>query len=269
MTTVAIVPARMASTRFPGKPLAELHGFPLVVHCCLRAQLATEVDLVVLATCDEEILTVGQHYGILSVMTSAEHSNAIDRAAEAVEVLSQEDIARPDIALVVQGDEPQVQPNVLNDLVLSLSSDPSIDITNAMVPFESMADFENYNRVKVVVDNDNNALYFSREPIPHRGPGWILDLARQQTGLIAFREPVLRWFASHKRHQVENAESIDLIRALQAGKRVRMVNSERGSFGVDTPTDLHQVAGKMRDDPILDRYQEVLSTHSQPVTLQE
>ena len=265
MKTVAIVPARMASTRFPGKPLAELHGFPLVVHCCLRAKLATEVDLVVLATCDE----VGQQYGILSVMTSAEHSNAIDRAAEAVEVLTQRDIARPDIVLVVQGDEPQVQPNLLNDLVFSLSSDSSIDITNAMVPFESETDFENRNRVKVVLDNDGNALYFSREPIPHRGQGWILDLARQQTGLMAFREPVLRWFASNKRNQVENAESIDLIRAVQSGKCVRMVNSERGSFGVDTPADLHQVDEKMTDDPLLHRYHEVLSTQSQLVPLQE
>ena len=163
MRVVAVIPARMAATRFPGKPLADIHGLPMIAHCYLRTKLAQSIDEVVIATCDSEIADVAYQVGATVVMTSPGHLNAVDRTVETTEILQSTRSPSIDIVVLVQGDEPLLNPEVLNQMISTLTDNPEIDVVNVMVPFSSQDDYLDHNNPKVVVDSANNALYFSRE----------------------------------------------------------------------------------------------------------
>ena len=254
MRVVAVIPARMAATRFPGKPLADIHGLPMIAHCYFRAKLAQSIDEVVIATCDSEIADVAYQIGAPVVMTSADHLNAVDRTVETTEILQSTSSTPIDIVVLVQGDEPLLNPEVLNQMVNTITDNPEIDVVNVMVPFSSQDDYLDHNNPKVVVDSASNALYFSREAIPSSWRDWNSSLSHMQTGLFAFRPAALEWFGSTPRTLLEEAESIDMLRLLYHGKPLRMLPIFEPTIGVDTPDDLHRAKALIANDDLIQQY---------------
>ena len=257
MSVVAVIPARMGSTRFPDKPLADIHGLPMIIHCYLRARMAQLIDEVFVATCDDEIAAVAESYGAPAIMTSARHLNAIDRTAEAVETLCRSRTTPVDIVVLVQGDEPLLNPAHLDALVTTLQESPKARVSNVMVPFTSRADFENPNNVKVVADANRFALYMSREPIPSTWKTWSREDSMMQTGLLALAPETLDWFASTPPAPLEVLESVDMLRMIHHGVAVQMVPMPIPSIGVDTVTDLEAARASMASDQAFTLYRDV------------
>jgi 3-deoxy-manno-octulosonate cytidylyltransferase (CMP-KDO synthetase) len=254
MTTIAVIPARLAATRFPRKPLADIQGIPMVVHCYLRTKAAAGIDHVYIATCDDEIAAVAESYGAPVAMTSVSHINAIDRTAEALDRIEDGLDRSVGKVVLVQGDEPLLSDSVLTLIVNTMEQEPQTGIVNVMVPFTRHEDFLDHNNPKVVVDATMRAMYMSREPIPSAWKGWQQNQSYMQTGLFGFRPEALRWFATAPRAPLELIEAIDMIRVLQAGRGIRMIRVEEASIGVDTPEDLEAVRERMITDPLFTTY---------------
>ena len=256
MRVVAVIPARMAATRFPGKPLADIHGLPMIAHCYLRTKLAQSIDEVVIATCDSEIADVANQFGATVVMTSPDHLNAVDRTVETIAILLSKSSLLIDIVILVQGDEPLLNPEVLDQMVITMVDNPSVDVVNVMVPFSSQDDFLDHNNPKVVVDSAGNALYISREAIPSPWRDWSCSLSHMQTGLFAFRPAALEWFGSTPRTLLEEVESIDMLRLLYHGKPLRMLHISEPTIGVDTVEDLNRAKEMMFQDHLFPLYRD-------------
>lgn len=246
----------MAATRFPDKPLADLHGLPMVMHCYFRTRLAERIDEVVIATCDDVIADTAARFGARVVMTADSHLNAVDRTAEAVRILSAQPGEPIDVVVLVQGDEPLLDPGTLDLLADAVAEDAGVDVVNVMVPFKTYEDFLDRNNPKVVTDVHGNAIYMSREPIPSPWKHWDQANSFMQTGLFAFRPHALEWFAQTPRTDLEAAESIDMLRLAYHGRPLRMVVVPEPSIGVDTPDDLRRAADLLLDDPYFPRYRE-------------
>jgi 3-deoxy-manno-octulosonate cytidylyltransferase (CMP-KDO synthetase) len=254
MRTIGVIPARMASTRFPNKPLAEIHGMAMLGHVYHRSRMARSLDAVYIATCDEAIRKYSDSIGAPCVMTAASHERATDRSAEAADIIERETGQTIDAVMMVQGDEPMLQPEVLDHCIEALRGDPGAAVVNLMEAIESDEDFYNINVVKTVTGLDGCALFFSRAPIPSSRPG-VLSVPRyKQLGLIAFRRPYLSRFRSLAPTPLEIIESCDMMRAVEHGDKVRMVLTEHRSVGVDTPGDLERVEHLMRGDSLMWRY---------------
>lgn len=244
----------MASTRFPDKPLAKIHGIPMIGHVFLRARMAKTIDEVYVATCDEAIREYCDLIGAPCVMTADTHERATDRSAEAADIIEGRDGRSIDAVMMVQGDEPMLQPEVLDRCIEALRNDPSAAVVNLMERIESEEDFQSPNVVKVVTGVDGCALYFSREPIPSRRKG-VTEVPRyKQLGLIAFRRTYLSRFQALAPTPLEIIESCDMMRAVEHGDKVRMVLTETKSIGVDTPSDLARAEMLMRDDSLIRVY---------------
>ena len=253
MKAIGIVPARMAATRFPGKPLAKLLGMPMIGHCYHRTRLAPGLDAAYVATCDEPIAEYVRSIGGSVVMTAASHNRATTRTAEGVETIECETGERYDIVVMVQGDEPLISPDTIGD-TLHHFADPEVDIVNVMSRLNTLEDFLDKNNVKVVVGRNNDALYFSREPIPSPWKGWEHLPRHMQTGIIAFRRDALLRFNATEETPLEQFESVDMNRVLETGGCIRMVLTEAVTIGVDTPEELVEADRLLRDDPVVSRY---------------
>ncbi len=240
---VAIIPARMASTRFPGKPLAPILGLPMIEHVRRRVALCNLLDDVIVATCDEEIKKVVETAGGRVMMTAGTHIRCTDRVAEAAVRLD------ADVVINVQGDEPLIHPNAIAQLckaILAAPERPCINLANVIT---SESDFLNANQIKVVCDQDDNALYMSRQPIPttrHWGETRVL----RQLGMIAFRKDFLETLARLPPTPLEETESVDMLRAIEHGYPVKMVITPYESFGVDTLADLRLAEAQMGVDDV-------------------
>jgi 3-deoxy-manno-octulosonate cytidylyltransferase (CMP-KDO synthetase) len=246
---VAVIPARMGSSRFPGKPLAPLLGRPMIEHVVRRAAMCDLVDAVYVTTCDEEIRTVVDVLGGAVIMTSAAHERASDRVAEAAEHLE------ADIVVMIQGDEPMITPDMIEAAVTPMLNDKTIACVNLARRIVSREDYFDPNTIKVVMDIQGNALYFSRAPIPaadFTGDNPVF----KQVCVIPFRRDFLREYARWTPTPLEVAESIDMLRVLEHGGIVRLVETEFDTHAVDTPKDLCLVETLMRNDPLLLRYDE-------------
>lgn len=243
---VAVIPVRMGSSRFPGKPLAPLRGLPVVEHVFRRARLCDQLDEVYVATCDDEIRAVAQGFGATVIMTSATHERATDRVAEAAEQLPS------DIIVMIQGDEPMITPRMIATSLAPFRSDPPVSCVNLVHRINSECEFTDPNTIKVVADLNGNALYFSRSPIPK------VDIEQakvfKQVCVIPFRRECLLEFARLPPTPLERAESIDMLRLLEHGRSVRLVETEVTTHAVDTPEDLHLVETLMNDDPLTQHY---------------
>ncbi len=250
MSIVAIIPARMASSRFPGKPLKPILGLSMIEHVRRRVTLCSFLDNVIVATCDSEIAEEVESFGGKVVMTSDRHEACIDRVAEAAQGLEAE------IIINVQGDMPLLHPKTLESLVSPLLQEADLLCTDMMGPIENDSEFNNPNVVKVVVDISENALYYSREPIPSfkkASPKFSIP-KNKQFGINAFRREFFITFAGLPRTRLERIESVDMLRALEHGFKVRMVSTLYPVVGVDTPEDLERVKKLMRKDPIFPSY---------------
>lgn len=239
----------MASSRFPGKPLARLCGQPMIEHVWRRATMCEALDEVYVATCDEEIAAATEKFGGRAIMTSSAHERASDRVAEVAGRV------QGDIFVLVQGDEPLITPPMIELALGPLRNDPQVLCTNLAAPIRSEEEFEDPNTIKVVMAGNGDALYFSRQPIPTRQRlSFGLAPAYKQVCVIPFRRDFLLRYAALSPTPLERAESIDMLRALEHGYPIRLVKTEDVTFSVDTPSDLERVDLLMRDDPLLERY---------------
>ena len=194
MKAIAIIPARMGSSRFPGKPMAKLHGVPMVGHCYFRTRMCADLDATYVATCDREIFDYVTSVGGAAIMTSPDHERATDRVAEAMEIIEKRDGVEADIVVLVQGDEPMVTPEMISQALLPFAAEPGVRVVNLMARIASEEEFRDPNEVKVVVDGNSDALYFSREAIPSRAK-WSGDVPmRKQVCIIPFRREALLEF---------------------------------------------------------------------------
>lgn len=253
MRVVGIVPARMGASRFPGKPLAKMLGMPMVGHCYHRTRLAPGLDATYVATCDEPIAAYVRGIGGKAVMTATSHNRATTRTAEALGIIERETGERIDIVVMVQGDEPLISPETIGETVRHFV-DPAVEIVNVISRLRTLESFVDRNNVKVVVNRNNDALYFSREPIPSPWKGWEHLPRYMQTGIIAFRRDVLLRFNAMEETPLEQYESVDMNRVLETGGRIRMVLTEALTIGVDTAEELVEAEQHLRNDPTLPRY---------------
>jgi len=240
MEFIALIPARYASTRFPGKPLANLGGMTVIERVCRQAQKALG-DKVAVATDDTRIKEAVEAFGSRAVMTSAEHRSGTDRVCEAYDNLG----VNADVVINIQGDEPFIDPSQIQALMRCFD-DQRTQIATLIRPFprtEDVAKLQNPNSPKVVVDKDGFALYFSRSVIPYlRGsdPAEWPEKHQYYThiGIYAYRADVLHAITSLPQSPLEMAESLEQLRWLQAGYKIKTAVSEITTIGIDTPADL-------------------------------
>lgn len=253
MNVVAIIPARMGSSRFPGKPLAKISGMPMLGHVYFRTCLSQLVTDTYVATCDDVILEYVESVGGKTIMTSSSHERASDRTAEAMIEIEKISGKTVDIVVMVQGDEPLVDPHAIDNMIDNFKDD-AVDIANLMSRLTTMTEFCDHNNVKVVFNDRRDALYFSREPIPSPWKG-IDDLHMyMQVGVIGFRREALVRFNSISQTSLERAESVDMNRVLENGGGIRMVFSPSRTIGVDVQADLDVAEGLMKSDKYFKEY---------------
>lgn len=253
MKAISIIPARLGATRYPNKPMALIHGMPMVGHCYHRARLAPGFAATYVATCDEEIAEYVRRIGGSPVMTATSHTRATTRTAEAMEHIEAADGEQVDVVVMVQGDEPLILPETIAE-TLDHFSDPTVEIVNIMSRLRTYEQFVDKNNVKVVVNQNNDALYFSREPIPSPWHGVEEVPMYMQTGIIAFRRDVLLRFNRMAETRLEQIESVDMNRVLETGGRIRMVLTESITIGVDTPPELKAAEELMKEDQAMAQY---------------
>lgn len=237
----AVIPARMASSRFPNKPLAPIAGLPMIEHVRRRAALADGIDEVVVATCDAEIRQVVESFGGKVVMTSDVHERGTDRVNEAMRSL------RGDIIVMVQGDEPLIMPSEISRVSQPLAADPTLQTANLLSPLDSPAELASVDVVKAACDQRGNVIYYTRSPIPHYRNQLTVPVYKQ-TGIIAFRTVFLQAMSAMPLTPLEHAESVDMMRPLEHGIRVLGVLARYGTIGVDRPTDVSQVEVVLQRD---------------------
>lgn len=238
MKFIGIIPARYASTRFPGKPLALLGGKPVIQH--VYEKVAAVLEAAYVATDDERIYDVVKSFGGQVVMTRTDHKSGTDRIEEAIEKIGGE----WDVVVNVQGDEPFVAKSQL-DTICHCFDDPTTQIATLGKPFESMEAVQNPNSPKIVVDNMGFAMYFSRSVIPYvRGKeksSWLTHYPFQKhLGIYAYRKDVLRQVTQLPQSSLEIAESLEQLRWLQNGFKIKVGTTDVETVGIDTPQDLER-----------------------------
>ncbi len=248
MNIITVIPARMGSTRFPGKPLAKIHGIPMIGHVYFRSAQSKNSGEVYIATCDQEIFDYAKTINAPCVMTSDRHERCSDRTAEAMLKIEAETGKKVDVVIMVQGDEPMITPEMLDKAVEPLFQDASLQIVNLMSDCETLEDFEDPNEVKVVINKNHEALYFSREPIPSRKKGVLKVPMYKQVCVIPFRRQALLDFNATAPTPLEIIESVDMLRIIENGGKVQMVYVTDQTYSVDTPEDLKLVIERMSSD---------------------
>jgi 3-deoxy-manno-octulosonate cytidylyltransferase (CMP-KDO synthetase) len=239
-----IIPARYGSTRFPGKPLADLWGKPIIQHVWERAGRSRFADRVIVATDDERIASVARGFGAEVAMTRADHPSGTDRVAEVARALDSDIIAN------VQGDEPLIDPAVIDAAIAPLTEDSSIPMGTVCCPIEETAELANPNVVKVVLDRRGFALYFSRLPIPFVRDRRADTTRYRHLGLYVYRRDFLLSLAGLAPMPLEQAERLEQLRVLEHGHRIRVVIVDRASPGVDTPEDLERLKAAGPPSPL-------------------
>jgi 3-deoxy-manno-octulosonate cytidylyltransferase (CMP-KDO synthetase) len=245
---VVLIPARLGSSRLPGKPLADIGGLPMVVRVAQRAR-ASLATRVVVAGDDPLIVQACESHGIDALLTRSDHASGSDRLAEACDLLALEDEA---IVVNVQGDEPLIDPALVDAVARTLAERPEAAVSTAAHEIESLADFLNPNVVKTVLDARGNALYFSRSPLPWwrdgataAGGSAVLPnapVALRHIGIYGYRASFVRRFPSLEPAPIEASEALEQLRALWHGFRIAVhVSALRPGPGVDTPEDLARV----------------------------
>jgi 3-deoxy-manno-octulosonate cytidylyltransferase (CMP-KDO synthetase) len=250
MKITAIIPARYASTRFPGKALADIGGRPMIQHVYERACKASLVSRVIVATDDARIADVIHLIGGEAVMTSTSHETGTDRLAEVADGLD------TDIIVNVQGDEPLISPEMIDQAIEPFLNDPALKMGTLKTRIKSLHDFLSPNVVKVVTGANGCALYFSRSPLPFFRDKWqdLKDesfingklLCYKHVGLYVFRRDFLLQYAAMPQTFLEISEKLEQLRAIENGIRIRVIETEFESIGVDTPDDLVKAQERYR-----------------------
>lgn len=248
-TIIALIPARMASSRFPGKPLVNICGKTMIEHVWRRVKMNTRIHNTYIATCDEEIKQAAENFGAEVIMTAPSHQRCTDRIAEACEILIGQ--GRDfDIVLNVQGDEPLLNPETLDLLIDPFFDDSNVAVVNLIENLEGEEEINSYNNVKAVLDQYGFAIYFSRLPVPY-GPK---NRHYKQLGLYSFNREIALRYPKMAMTPLEIAESDDMLRFVENRIPVKAPLSPYKTFGVDTPADYELVSRIMENDLIFQKY---------------
>lgn len=248
MEVAAVIPARMGSTRYPGKPPCNIHGLSMIEHVYRRTDMSDSVDSTYVATPDKEIRKESESFGADVIMTGA-HTRATDRVAEAAEGLDAE------IIVVMQGDEPLVYPGMLDDAIQPLLENDTIKVTNLARPITEKSEYRDPNNVKLVVDQNRNGLYFSRSPVPNlHDVEFKTASIYHQVCVIPFRRELLFEFTQMDETPLERIESIDMLRLLENGYDIKVVKNDQETYPVDTPEDHEKVNEMMAKDSLFEEY---------------
>lgn len=255
MKSIAILPARMGSSRFPGKPLCQIAGIPMIGHCYYRTKLSKKIDDVYVATCDKEIDDYMKSINGKCVMTSSHHTRATGRTSEALDLIAEKTGENYDVIIMVQGDEPLVLPETIDKAVDEFKKDPSLNIVNIVSELTTKEEFEDVNNVKVVFDKNMYALYMSRQAIPSPWKGLVEGHPMyMQMGVIGFREKTLADFNKSSELPLEQIESVDMNRILEQGEKIKIVKSGMRTIGVDTPEEAAEAGKILENDAIYKEY---------------
>jgi 3-deoxy-manno-octulosonate cytidylyltransferase (CMP-KDO synthetase) len=245
MKILALIPARMASSRFPGKPMMPILGKPMIGHVFESVSKSLLLNKVAVATCDQEIKEYIESIGGEVILTSNMHERASDRCAEALLKIEKYEDTKYDIVVMVQGDEPMIIPEMIDEALQPMIANPEIKIVNLLGKINSEEEFMDRNCIKVVCDLNSDALYFSREPIPTKGRGFSINMVKQVC-VIPFRRNFLIEYTNLEPTPLELAESVDMMRVLEHGYKVRMVPTTHDTQAVDTMSDLIRVEKAMK-----------------------
>lgn len=248
---VCIIPARMGSSRYPGKPLEPMLGLALVLHVYERCRLYPGFSEVLIATCDDAIMVAANAHGAPSVMTADSHDRCTDRVQEAVEK-HYPNMADDDLVVMVQGDEVLVSPQMIADVV-DAQAKTGAPVVNLGSRLSRTEDHDDPNTVKVVAAPDGRALCFSRAPIPSRSRNATVPMY-QQTGVMAFTFGFLKNFSALPQTPLEIIEAVDMLRVLEHGMDLYVAFTDTETLGVDTPADLARGEGLLADDALTRKY---------------
>jgi len=251
---IGIIPARMESSRFPGKPLAKIINIPMVGHVYFRSKMSKLLNDVYVATCNQEIVDYIHSIDGKAIMTSNKHKRASDRVAEALLKIENEKNKKIDIVVMIQGDEPMIFPEMINEAVKPLIDNEDVLVSNLMAPLKNKEEHNDPNAVKVVVDKNNFALYFSREPIPSDKKESNDNYKNKQVCIIPFKRDFLIKFNELEPTPLEIIESIDMLRALEHGYKVKMIPTKYDTYSVDTKNDLEKVTKLIKNDKLFKKY---------------
>ena len=240
MKTAAIIPARMGSTRFPGKVLALLGGKPIVQWVWERTK-ASKADEVIVASDSEEVIRAVEAFGGKAQMTSPDHPSGSDRIWEVASKLD------CDIIINVQGDEPFMEPAVIDSLIDVMQETPAPDMATVVIPCKREEIADNPNSPKVVVGADGSALYFSRSPIPFLRTGGTDMPLYKHWGIYAYSRAALKRFVSLPESPLEKCEKLEQLRALENGMKIKVIQTNFQSIGIDTPEDLERAEKALQD----------------------
>lgn len=241
MNSIGIIPARFGSTRFPGKPLVDINGKSMIMRTFEQAKAATSLDHVVVATDDQRIFDEVQNFGGEVLMTSSDHQSGTDRCLEALEKVN----SKFDVVVNIQGDEPFISPDQIN-LILSCFHDENTEIATLVKLIENAEDLWSPNKVKVIMDDDDFAILFSRQCIPHlRGvekENWNNSFNfYKHIGMYAYRTNTLKEICKISQSRLEKAEGLEQLRWIESGYRIKTAITEEESIAIDTPEDLEQI----------------------------
>jgi 3-deoxy-manno-octulosonate cytidylyltransferase (CMP-KDO synthetase) len=257
MKILGVIPARMAASRFPNKPMVDILGMPMIAHCFFRTSMSSILDDVYVATCDSEIYSYIKCIGGNAIMTKDSHERASDRTAEALlNIESMLENVKYDIIVMIQGDEPLIDPRMIDEVVEPLIHGNNM-VSNLRAVLTDANEIVNSNNVKVVSDINDYALYMSREPIPSSKKQSHNFTSYRQLGLIAFTREAILKFVSLETTMLEIIESVDMNRFLEHRIPIYMVTTKYDSDAVDTPDDLLRVKIKMKDDHLFKTYNNI------------
>ena len=253
---IGVIPVRMGSSRFPGKPLYQIAGMPMVEHVWHRSMMYSDWDEIFLATCDKEIKEFANTKNIPCIMTSDKHERALDRVAEAIEN-SDFEINEDDIVLNVQGDEPMMRPDMISATVKPMIDNADVNGVVLSMPIIDEAQFNDPNTLKIIHNIKGDILYTSRAPIPYCKE-WSLDIeAKRIYGIFGFRWGFLRKFTKMPESPLELVEACDSNRLYDNGLTQRVaLYPYVDSFAVDTPEDARKVEKHIKSDPFWNKYNE-------------
>lgn len=254
MKILGIIPARMSSKRFPNKPMKLIHGMPMIGHVYKRSLMCKDLNELYVNTCDVKIYEYIKSLGGNVVYTDSNLNSTTESSCEALLKIEKELKTKFDVVVIIQGDEPMINSEMIGNSLSPIIMNEDINVVSLMSEIQTIDEFNDVNVVKVVVDINNYAIYFSREPIPSNKKGVIGFPKLKKVNVIPFRRDFLLDFINIPQTPLEIIEEINLIRLLENGMKVKMVMSDSETFSVDSEKDLELVIEKMNNDPFMKKY---------------
>ena len=253
MNVIGIIPARMQSSRLPGKVMKKIFNIPMIGHVYYRSKLSKLMSDVYVTTCDVKIKDYIQSINGKVIMTSKNHQRAVDRTEEALKKIEKITKKKINLIVMIQGDEPLLEPQMINQVVDTFKRNKSVQISNLYTVLNNLKEILDPNRVKVVVDNNDNAIYFSREKI-----STIKKRAKKiyykQGNVFCFRKNALHNFVKLKSSNLEKVESVDMNRLIERRYKIKMVRTNFHTINVDNPNDLQRAKKAMKKDKYFKLY---------------